>query len=257
MILENHPFAALRSQLALAGPRGDEAAPVAFGIDAVDARLGGGIARAALHELFAAHAADAGAAAGFALMLALRGCADGKPVIWLREDRGCRMAGRLHAPGLAELGADPDALYLVGAPDTLALLRAGVDIARCGAVGAVVIEPWGKAPALDLTASRRLAMAAAASGVMTLVLRVDAQPGPSAAQTRWRVASAASTPLGGDAPGLPAFDISLLRHRGGIAGFDARMEWNRDERCFRTPLSGGVPAVPALGTGAADGRRAA
>jgi protein ImuA len=167
-------------------------------------------------------------------------------VLWVREQRCSRNSGQLHAPGLLELGLDPASLILVEAPDTLAALRAGADIVKCGQVGAVVIEPWGKAPLLDLTASRRLSMAAAASGVLTLVVRVEAAPMPSAAQTRWQVASAPSSPLPAEAPGYPAFDITLLRHRGGIAGFETRVEWNRDTRSF-APLPGGIPAIPAVG----------
>ncbi len=229
---------------------------VATGSANIDARLGGGLVRAALHEVFAGDK-DSGAAAGFALLLAWRGCG-GKPVVWVREDRGERNHGRLYAPGLVELGGDPAGVILVTGPDALAVLRAGADIVGCGAVGAVVIEPWGKAPALDLTASRRLALAAARSGVLTLVLRTGAEPAPSAAMTRWSVSAAPSEMLAASAPGKPAFDISLLRHRSGIAGFEARVEWDRDQRSFRdAPLSRRVPAT-APGRAVADfGRRAA
>jgi protein ImuA len=220
--------------------------PVTFGVDGIDRRIGGGLAQRALHEVFAASVEDASAAAAFAVMTAMRGCPAGHPMLWVREARCGRRGGHLHAAGLAELGFDPGDLVLVEATDTLAVLRAGADIVKCGQVGAVVIEPWGKAPLLDLTASRRLSMAAAVSGVLTLVLRVDAEPMPSAAQTRWQVAAAPSSPLAAGAPGHPAFNIALLRHRGGIAGFEARVEWNRDTRSF-APLSGGLPAVPAIG----------
>ncbi len=218
--------------------------PVAFGVASIDARIGGGLAAAGLHEFYAATPEDGSAAAAFALMVAMRG-GDG-PVLWVREDKGERAGGRLCAAGLAELGFDPDRLVQITAPDTLAVLRAAADSVKCGQVGAVVIEPWGKAPLLDLTASRRLSMAAAASGVLTLMLRVDAMPVPSAAQTRWDVASAPSMPLVANAPGYPAFDISLLRHRGGISGLSARLEWNRDDRVFAL-LSGGAPADAAIG----------
>lgn len=238
------------------------AALVGTGAASLDARLGGGLTRGALHEVFADDSEAWCAAAGFALMLAWRGCSD-KPLVWVREDSGERGHGRLYAPGIVALGADPAAMILVTGPDALAVLRAGADIVGCDAVGAVVIEPWGKAPVLDLTASRRLALAAARSGVLTLVLRAGAAPAPSAATTRWRVAAAPSVALAANAPGRPAFDISLLRHRGGIAGFDARVEWDRDLQCFcdteglGTSLSGRVPAVVA-GRAAADfGRRAA
>lgn len=245
-----HPsLAALRASVRRVAA--GDGARVGLGVPDVDARLGGGIARAALHELFAASAEDASAAAGFALLLAVRAGFEAGPLLWVREDRGERLGGRLHAPGLAELGVDPDRVLTVHAPDTLAVLRAGNDIVKCPGVGAVVIEPAGRATALDLTASRRLALSAARAGVFTLVLRSDASPMPSAAATRWQIASAPSTALEADAPGAPAFDIALLRHRGGLPGFAARLEWNRDDRCFRTPLSGGAPAAAPVRTGEA------
>jgi protein ImuA len=220
---------------------------VTFGDDATDARVGGGLMQQALHEFFAASVEDGNATACLAAMLAVRNCPAGRPVIWVRESRCTGRIGRLYAAGLHELGCDPGRVLLVDAPDSRAVLRAGADIVKCGQVGAVIIEPWGKAPLLDLTASRRLSMAAAASGVPVLVVRVDAVPAPSAAQTRWQIASAPSSPLAGGAPGHPAFDITLLRHRGGFAGFEARLEWNRDIRSFAA-LSGGVPAAATVRT---------
>ena len=45
------------------------------------------------------------------------------------------------------------------------MLRAGEEAARCPPLGAVIIEPWGAPKALDLVASRRLALAAALSSL--------------------------------------------------------------------------------------------
>src|SRR5690606_5402237 len=101
-------------------------------------------------------------------------------------------------------------------------------------------------------------LAAEQSGVTPLLLRLGtAQARSSAAQTRWQVASASSSPLEADAPGQPALRLSLLRQRGGAAGFDWTVEWNRDADCFRPaalpraqiPLSGGglVPLVDGEG----------
>jgi len=232
--------------------------PLTLGAPAADALLSGRLRRDALHEVFAGGEGDGGSAAGFALLLAIRGGLGDHPVLWVREDKGSRIGGRLYPHGLADLGLAPDRVLMVHAPDVQALLRAGADIVKCGAVGAVVIEPWGKAPGLDLTASRRLSLAATRSGVMAIVLRAGADPMPSAAESRWRVQSAPSAALEANAPGMPAFDIELLRHRGGIAGFAARVEWNRELKSFSQPdLSGGLPALPAFGTGAALERRAA
>jgi protein ImuA len=223
----------------------------AIGHAGLDARLGGGLLRGRLHELFAAEPDDAASAAGFALMLAARASAHG-PIIWLREDRAERRLGRLHGAGFAELGIDPWRVIMVTVPDEIALLRAAGDAVRCPEVGMLLVEPWKAARALDLTASRRLAVAAEASGVTSLLLRVEADPGPSAAQTRWQVRSAASTALEADAPGHPAIEVDLLRQRGGPAGFHHRLEWDRETLSFRDPaLSGLMVPLPADGSPAA------
>ncbi len=62
----------------------------------------------------------------------------------------------------------------------LGILRAGAEAARCPAVGAVLMEPWGEARPLDLTASRRLTLAADQSGVTVFLLRARPRPpGPA------------------------------------------------------------------------------
>ena len=233
------------------------ALPLTLGSASIDARLAGRLPRAALHEVFAESAQDGCSATGFALLLAIRASND-KPILYVREDRGVRRDGCLYPHGLAELGLDPARVLTVHAPDTQALLRASGDIVKCAEVGTVILEPQGKAPELDLTASRRLMLAAARSGVMTVVLRVDAVPVPSAAASRWSVSAAPSMALEADAPGHAAFDIALTRHKGGIPGFEARLEWNRDRNAFdESSLPGGFSAVPALGTGGMGRQRAA
>ena len=186
--------------------------------EALNLQLGRGL----LHEIIAAEPEDGASAAGFALMLALRAAPPAMPILWLSQE------ARLHAPGLAELGVDPARLILVMAPDGAALLKAAADGLRCAGLGAVVIE----ARKLDLTISRRLALAAERSGVTALLLRPPADQGASVAWTRWRVASAVSTPLAADAPGGTAIDLDLLRYRAGRSGLRWRLEWNRDQQAF-------------------------
>ena len=70
--------------------------------------------------------------------------------------------------GLCELGLDPRLLVTVRAPDTDAALRTAADALACDALGAVVLEVWGQARQLDLVASRKLTLAAQASGVTAL-----------------------------------------------------------------------------------------
>src|SRR5687768_17435096 len=124
----------LRRHLAEAALRAVPAATgrVSFGLPVLDEPLGGGLARAALHEIHAPGAADIAAATGFAVGLALR-AAGARPILWVRQDVVEAEAGRLHAPGLAELGLDPAAILLVRARDAGGVLRAGAEAARCSA----------------------------------------------------------------------------------------------------------------------------
>jgi protein ImuA len=240
----------LRNSIArIEGARSQDApihAPL--GVDSLDYALGGGLARARLHELFAAEAADGPAATGFAAMLARLTLPPAAPLLWLRQEEAERNGGRLSASGLAEIGIDPARLVLLVLSDPVMLLRAAADVVRCSSVGAAVIELWKQPRALDLTASRRLAVAVEESGVTALMLRVEAQPLPSAAHSRWQVAAAPSTALEADAPGHPAFDIALLRQRGRPDGGRWRLEWDREQARFgEAPLPGAV--VPAAAGG--------
>ena len=225
---------------------------LAFGVPAIDDCLKGGLRRGGVHEFYAAPDGEGGAAAALALLLGARACAGERQLMWLRIAGG-KAGGHPYAPGLAELGLDPDAVLLMEPPDLDALLIAGVESVRHGGLGAVVMEVRGRAPRLDLTASRRLTLAAERSGTTVLLIRGGTAPMSSAAHSRWEVASASSVPLAANAPGHPVFDLKLLRQRGGPDGLHVQLEWNREQAVFRTPLSGGASAVSARGT--ADRRR--
>jgi protein ImuA len=224
------------------------------GIASLDAALAGGLAYGRVHEVYAAEADDASAAAGFVVALATGMGTTGmeaiegdgaRTALWLRSERCVRRGGILNASGWAEMGAAPEQ-YLFGVvADAQMLLRAAVDALRSSALAAVVVESWGRMAELDLTASRRLALAAEKSGVPLFLLRIDAAPIASAAQTRWQVASAPSHALPGHAPGWATFDIELLRQRSGPSGLRWRLEWDRDQHIFRdAAISGAVVPVP-------------
>jgi len=214
------------------------------------------LARGALHEVFAPGSADAAAAAGFVLGLAAR-AAEGRPILWARQDFLDGEAGWLSGAGLAAFGVDPAALVTVRARNATDVLRALAEAGRCPALGAAIGETWGTPPVIDLTATRRLSLAARGSGGMLVMLRLGATPAPSAAETRWEARAAPSSPLEANAPGQPAFAVTLLRHRAGTAGRSWRLEWDRDSRIFRdiqpgriaaaAPLPRPVAAVPAGG----------
>jgi protein ImuA len=219
------------------------------GIASLDAALAGGLAYGRVHEVYAAEADDASAAAGFvvALVTGMGAMEDGgtRTALWLRSERCVTRGGILNASGWAEMGAAPDQFLFGVVADAQMLLRAAVDALRSSALTAVIVESWGRMTELDLTASRRLALAAEKSGVPLFLLRIDATPVASAAHTRWQVASAPSHALPGHAPGRASFDIELLRQRSGPSGLRWRLEWDRDQHTFRdAAISGAVVPVP-------------
>ncbi|MGC1469213.1 MAG: hypothetical protein WA793_07505 [Sphingorhabdus sp.] len=230
----------------------------ASGVASLDTALGGGLAYGRVHELYAAQGEDVPAAAGFALALltAMAGleAGDGRAALWLRSRRAVRQAGVVQANGWTELGGQPGDCIFAMIADAKDLLKAAVDGLRSGALGAVVVETQGNLPELDLTASRRLALAAEKSGTTLFLLRSEAEPVPSAAETRWQVAAAPSRALPANAPGTPVFDIELLRQRAGPSGLSWQLECNRDRRIFtEAAAAGALVSLPARGSPAAAG----
>lgn len=228
------------------------------------------LAAGQLHEL---HAESRGWAS--ALLFALRtmaqtaktgGQGHAAPLLLVRPHgsaRGmsCDLPGNApYGEGLAMMGIDPARLLIVETSSPADLLRAAHEGARCAALGGVVVETWGELRDYDLVASRRLVLAAEVSGVPVAMLRGQARPRPSAAHTRWQVATAASAPvtslhqpLTARLPGPAAITLALLRQRGGPAGLSWHLEWNEDHARFdlarpmspipaRKPLFGAVMA---------------
>ena len=241
-------LATLRGSIERIETHGDACTPgrVALGHADTDATLQGGLAVGAMHEVFTDAGRQSAAATGFVAGLAGRVAAR-RPLVWVRQDFTEIESGALSMSGLAELGLDPRLLVTVRAADVDTALRTAADALACDALGAVVLEVWGQARQLDLVASRKLTLAAAASGVTALLLRMAAEPRPSTAETRWIVRAAHSPP---SAPwtawGAPVFDAQLVRNRHGPVGRWI-MEWNCDECLFREPSAYPQPvaATPA------------
>ncbi len=149
---------------------------------------------------------------------------------------------------MRELGLDPRLLVTVRAADTDAALRTAADALACDALGAVVLEVWGQARQLDLVASRKLTLAAQASGVTALAA---ADGGGAAALDRGDKMDRARGAFAAgrarlDAWGAPVFDAQLVRNRHGPVGRWI-MEWKCDECLFSEPAAYPQPvaATPA------------
>lgn len=221
-----------------------DAQRVALGHAAADAKLHGGLARGVIHEIFAAESRQAASATAFVAGLASRS-AMRRPIMWVRQDFVAVESGALSMNGCTELGLDPCQIVTVHAADVDMALRVTSDALACNALGAVVLDVWGEARQLDLVASRKLTLAAQASGVTCLVLRTSATPSASTAETRWIVRVAHSPPVPAwSAWGFPMFDAQLVRNRHGQTG-QWIMEWNCDECLFREPAAHSQPATAA------------
>jgi protein ImuA len=210
----------LREQVArIEGHSEGQARPVVpFGIPALDGALPhGGMARGALHE-----AAGAGAnvehASAAALLVAGILARAGGPVLWASEQFD------LFAPGLAGVGLPGSRVVHVEAGRSV-LLAMEEGLRHPGLAG-VVGEYSGH---LSLTASRRLQLAAEASGAMAFLIRRGAKLNdlllsePTAAVTRWKVGCLPSPPPLAHSPETPGlgralWQLELMRCRGGVPG---------------------------------------
>jgi protein ImuA len=205
-------LAELRRYLAGMEGLGKTASVLPFGHAALDAALPwGGIPLAVLHEIEGAAAgSEDGAVASAFLAGILARLAPAKPILW------CMQTPDLHPPGLAQAGLAAQRLLLVRTPDereTLWVMEEGL---RSRVLAAVV----GEVDTLSITASRRLQLAAEASGVTGFVLHRRGGTGlgtASVAVTRWRVTGLPAAPVAGE-PGVgqPRWRVALLRCRGGV-----------------------------------------
>ena len=142
-------------------------------------------APAMLSEVFAETPMD-GAVTGFVLAQLGPG---GKPVLWVQDRMSRREAG---GPCLAGIRPGID-LLKVAAPNARDALWTAEQGLACSSLGVVIAEIWGDPPALDFTASKRLALRSEARGVPCWLLRRFAQP---QSQRRARALACRSAPLG-------------------------------------------------------------
>src|SRR5262245_24022317 len=212
-------------------------AAVPLGLPAIDALLPeGGLLTGALHEIEAGPSpsgplsAPAGAPLGFAAFLLGRSGARGGTLLWCRQPSGALDAPP-YAPALAAW-FDPARLLMVTVRRDEDLFWAMEEGLRSG-LAAVL----GETRATDLTAGRRLSLAAEKSGVPALLLRSQPAPPQSVCTTRWRVASARShsTPGLNDV-GATRWRTELRRNRFGVPSVAETptwlLEWNDETHCL-------------------------
>lgn len=234
--------------VSLAAVDREEGARVPFGVAALDRKLGGGLPLGALHEFRCEETRATGSLTGFAAgILAGIVAAKRRPILWIEEEMALSEAGLPFGPGFARFGLDPAKLLIVRARRPEEALWAFEEGLRCTGLAAVLAVIRGAPKALDLTASRRLALRAGTGGVTGLLLRQAGTPEPGAASTRWRISSLPAGTMDGFAEGVgrPAFRAELEKNRlGPVGSFD--LEWHHDRGSFATAAAADSVARPAI-----------
>jgi protein ImuA len=199
----------LRHKIERLGTTGVERQTLAFGVEAIDRVLpGGGLALGAVHEICeqGTDGARASLAALFAagILARLPG-----PVLWCLHSRD------LFAPALARVGLHPDRVIYCETWKDAEVLPAMEEGLRHGGLAGVV----GELVHLPLTLSRRLQLAAEASGVIAFALRRSGsqQDQANACFSRWRLGPSPSGPMVDFEMGRARWQLELLRCRGAEA----------------------------------------
>jgi protein ImuA len=222
--------------------------PMALGFPDLDAALGGGLAMAALHEIGPAGTVEMGAATGFALAFAARAMAARRGIatlVWVQHGAAAAAGGRPYGPGLAGFGLPPAQVALIEAGKPADVLRVAEEALRSGGAGTVIAELPDDLRSVDLTATRRLALAARAGGALALLLAHRMPERAAAAVTRWRIAAVPGPPDPFGGLGPAAFAAELTKNRHGPRGL-WHIAWDHDARIFRdAALSLGLAAPAA------------
>jgi protein ImuA len=205
-------------------------APLPLGLRRADAVLGGGLAPGALHEISPVAPIHLGAASGFTLALAaLAGKVGGRETLLIQTDMTRFEAGAPYGIGLDLFGLPARRLLVLRARRAIDALFAMEEALKCRAVATVIAElPDDTA---DLTATRRLSLAARTHDGLGLLLRHRATAMPSAATTRWEVAASPGAHDACGGIGTTAFLLSLVKNRRGPCG-RFRVAWSHHELAF-------------------------
>ena len=209
-----------------------------FGIRNIDNVLQGGLASASLHEIAPTTVRDFGAAAGFAFALAARAAKGDGDTLCIQTDFAAIESGNIYGPGCDLFGLQTKQLLILKVSRPLDALWAMEEALKCRALASVIVEFPDDGPVADLTATRRLTLAAREGGSLGFLLRHRPSLLTGSVETRWEIAAAPSRPDQFGGLGRTAFVLSLTKNRHGPLG-RWPVIWNHHERVF-SALSLGV-----------------
>jgi protein ImuA len=237
----------IRRMEGIGGADGSHFLPL--GVPEVDEALPeGGLPLGCLHEIVGENDPFNSVATGFGAAILARISSSQEAssqarMVWITRDDD------LYAPGIAAYGLKPERLIVVSARRDSDILWAMEESLRCRSLAAVL----GEIGDIDMVASRRLQLAAEASGVTALLLRsAGRRLGATASVTRWGLSAAPSRPIDGvPGLGLPRWRTRLLRCRGGQPG-EWLLEWRGDGFALTNDPVNAADLVEAGGEAEAD-----
>lgn len=178
-----------------------------------------GLSLSSVHEVLPQTPLDHTAAMGFMLALlkvlttSPHHPRPAAPVMHIAPRHATQECGRPYGPGLRGMGLNTDHWVFAQLHKPTDVLNAAEEALRSHAVAAVIAHTTEP----DFTATRRLSLAAQATGTPIVLLCSHRQSGATAAQTRWRIAPEPSAPHieVPQSPGAPRWRATLTRARGG------------------------------------------
>lgn len=223
---------------------------IAFGIEALDAALGGGLVRSGMAEIRSGSLRDSGASTGLALSVAAfvmtrQEPQQGRAVFFVGEPSVCRETGELLAEGLEDHGLALDRLVYARPrklDEALWLAEAALS-SRAFAV--VVLEVAGNPARFGLSESRRLSLKARDSDCLLLLLRQGGREEAGSTIFRLEASPAPSglhllpdgKPLRGTI-GSAAVSLAIEKVSASASPLPSQgivLEWNAHERLFTCP----------------------
>lgn len=203
-----------------------------FGIDDIDATLGGGLATSDMHEIRCSLSRDSGCSIGFLFGL-LSNLSCNRPVAWIEGPATAFEMGKLFPDGLMFFGFDASRLIHIRPMHFNDCLWAAGEAARTGGLAAVVLHVKGNPNMFDLSVSRKLMLRAQTSGTPLFILRQAGEEEASSAATRWHIRPAPSLPDENYQKGLGHMRLilTLEKNRNGQTG-QWPIAWNIKTRSF-------------------------
>ena len=240
--ISNEALGALRQALASFEANNgfpDAEAALPIGLPAIDAALGSGLAFGALHEVIPSAPAHLGAAFGFALAIATRAVQQtsaARHALWIETDFAALEGGKPYGIGLDLFGLPMGRLLILRVSRPIDALWAFEEALKSPALAAVIAELPEQGATADLSATRRLSLAARTGGGLGLLLRHRKAAWATTATTRWEIAAAPSEPDRFGGFGRTAFDLCLNKNRRGRCG-RFMVYWDHVARTFIPALS--------------------